>query len=147
MNNSILETPNFHEHVLRSVAGIATHNGLFFIARRKSDHSEMSHRWEFPGGKVERDETDEQALEREFYEEFGAQIQIVRFLGESIFQHRGRSRVLAAWEILLEPSKIIALHEHSEAAWLSFENLRELELADSDKGLLPLIKASLHNEK
>jgi mutator protein MutT len=147
MDNSIIETPKYREHVLRSVAGIANHNGLFFIARRKRDNSEMSQRWEFPGGKVERGETDEQALEREFLEEFGVQIQILRFLGESAFLHRDRSRGLAAWEILFEPTKIVAFHEHSEAAWIPFEHLWNLELADSDRGLLPLIKVSLHIER
>ena len=36
---------------LRSVAGIAIQSDLLFIARRKQDHTEMSHRWEFQAEK------------------------------------------------------------------------------------------------
>jgi len=127
----------------RSVAGIARRGALFFIARRKADTTEMSLRWEFPGGKVEVGETDEGALEREFNEEFMAPIKVLHFWGESVFVHRGKSRALAAWEIELEPDSIGALEEHSEAAWMPFELIAELDLADSDKSLLPIIEAHL----
>jgi len=126
----------------RSVAGIAANGSLFFLARRKQDGTEMSHRWEFPGGKVEEAETDEEALEREFLEEFGARIQVVRFLGETRFAHRGRMRMLAAWEIRLEPNDVAILNEHSEAAWLPLESITEMDLADSDRSLLPLVRAA-----
>lgn len=130
----------------RSVAGIARQNGLFFIARRKNDDTEMSRRWEFPGGKVEFEETDERALEREFMEEFSAPIKVIRFLGESVFLHRGKARALAAWEIALAPESVEALNEHSEAAWMPLDNIAELDLADSDKSLIPIIEAKIHGE-
>ncbi len=128
----------------RSVAGIARRGELFFIARRKADITEMSLRWEFPGGKVEAGETDEGALVREFEEEFSASIRVISFLGESIFTNRGKTRALAAWEIELAPESIGMLEEHSEAAWLPLELIKELDLADSDKSLLPIIEATLH---
>ena len=130
----------------RSVAGIACQSALFFIARRKTDETEMSQRWEFPGGKVEFEETDECALEREFLEEFDAPIRVLRFLGESLFVHRGKTRALAAWEIELLPDSVMALNEHSEIAWLPLERIAELDLADSDKSLLPIIRATVHGE-
>jgi 8-oxo-dGTP diphosphatase len=126
----------------RSVAGIASAGSLFFAARRKQDDTEMSYRWEFPGGKVEETETDEEALEREFLEEFGARIQVVRYLGETMFAHRGRMRILAAWEIRMQPKDVAILNEHSEAAWLPFESITEMDLADSDRSLLPLVQAA-----
>ncbi len=127
----------------RSVAGIAHQGGLFFIARRKADATEMSLRWEFPGGKVEAGESDERALEREFIEEFSAHIKVLHFLGESVFVHRGTSRALAAWEIDLVPESIRVLEEHSEVAWMPFDLIAELDLADSDKSLLPIIETKL----
>ncbi len=125
----------------RSVAGIACRNGLIFVARRKADTTEMSLRWEFPGGKVEFKESDQQALTREFLEEFNACIHVKSLLGESIFVHRGKTRTLAAWEIDLEPESVAVLQEHCEAAWLPLDVIAELDLADSDKSLLPFIGA------
>lgn len=126
----------------RSVAGIASAGSLFFVARRKQDDTEMSYRWEFPGGKVEEIETDEEALEREFFEEFGARIQAVRLIGETMFAHKGIMRILAAWEIRMQPKDVAILNEHSEAAWLPFELITKLDLADSDRSLLPLVQAA-----
>jgi 8-oxo-dGTP diphosphatase len=127
----------------RSVAGIAVHGELFFIARRRQDASEMSQRWEFPGGKVERKESDEAALEREFLEEFNAPIRVLRFLGESVFANKGKARALAAWEISLDPTNIAILNEHSEAAWLPLDTIANMELADSDRSLIPIVQATL----
>lgn len=126
----------------RSVAGIASVGSLFFVARRKQDDSEMSYRWEFPGGKVEEIETDEEALEREFLEEFGAKIQAVRLIGETKFVNKGVMRILAAWEIRLQPKDVAILNEHSEAGWFPFEFIATLDLADSDRSLLPLVQAA-----
>ncbi|MCX8014325.1 MAG: NUDIX domain-containing protein, partial [Rectinema sp.] len=127
----------------RSVAGIAIHNSLVFVARRKKDATPMSLRWEFPGGKVEKDEADEEALHREFEEELGAHIQIMRFLGETLFHHNGQARVLAAWQISFDAHEAWALNEHEEIAWLPYEVLVSLPLADSDRSLLPLIAKAL----
>jgi len=133
--------------LLRSVAGIAVRGGLFFIARRKRDASEMSQRWEFPGGKVEGVESDEVALAREFLEEFNAPIKVLRFLGESVFANKGKIRALAAWEILLEPGNIVTLNEHSEAAWLPLDTIMNMELADSDRSLIPIVQAVIIGDR
>ena len=52
------------------VALIAERNDTFLVARRlKGSH--LAGCWEFPGGKVQEDETHEAALEREIDEELG----------------------------------------------------------------------------
>jgi len=130
---------------LRSVAGIAIQSDLLFIARRKQDHTEMSHRWEFPGGKVEEGESDESALKREFLEEFGADIDVIRFLGESVFQNKGKTRTLAAWQVSLSSGQIQHLNEHVEVAWLPIEYISKMELADSDRSLIPIVEAAMNS--
>lgn len=45
-----------------------------FIAQRSAEGT-YPLKWEFPGGKVESDETFEEALKRELYEELGCEIQ------------------------------------------------------------------------
>lgn len=124
----------------RSVAGIARRGNLVFVARRMRDDTAMSHRWEFPGGKVEPGETDTDALHREFLEELGASIHVIRLLGESSFHHNGGTRTLAAWLIDMDPEAVTFLREHEEAAWVPWNCLRNLHLADSDRSLLPFIE-------
>lgn len=47
--------------------------GRVLLAQRPADKS-MPYLWEFPGGKVERDESPENALVRELYEEVGLDV-------------------------------------------------------------------------
>ena len=46
---------------IKVVCGIIEHNGKIFICRRKEGKSLAGH-WEFPGGKIEPNETPEEAL-------------------------------------------------------------------------------------
>ncbi|MBQ3080583.1 MAG: (deoxy)nucleoside triphosphate pyrophosphohydrolase [Clostridia bacterium] len=50
------------------VAGIVEKNGEILISQRKAN-GQRALKWEFPGGKVEKGETPEEALERELMEE------------------------------------------------------------------------------
>ena len=50
------------------VAGAIIKDKFVFAAQR-GNHGKTAFKWEFPGGKVESGETNEQALEREFKEE------------------------------------------------------------------------------
>jgi 8-oxo-dGTP diphosphatase len=43
-------------------------NGLYLLSKRL-DHQHQGGKWEFPGGKIENDESTEQALVRELKEE------------------------------------------------------------------------------
>jgi 8-oxo-dGTP diphosphatase len=122
----------------RSVAGILIHQGKVFIAKRGSVGS-FCGCWEFPGGKVESDESDKEAIVREFLEEFEIRVNPVRLLGEAVFPHRGIDRVLAAWLIEVEPFTRPRLLEHEEVTWASAEDLSSQELVDSDRKLLPYI--------
>jgi len=56
--------------VLSVVAALISHNDQYLVARRSPTESHAG-AWEFPGGKVEPNETLTEALEREIKEEFG----------------------------------------------------------------------------
>ena len=53
------------------VAALIEKKGKYLIARRSTGAKDVMGKWEFPGGKVEKDETEEHAIEREIKEEFG----------------------------------------------------------------------------
>ena len=55
---------------IRVVAALIERSGRVLLDRRRPG-SHLEHRWEFPGGKCEPGETDEQALRRELREELG----------------------------------------------------------------------------
>jgi 8-oxo-dGTP diphosphatase len=57
------------------VAAAVERDGRYLVARR-TQPADVAGRWEFPGGKVESGETDEQALTREIREELGVEIAV-----------------------------------------------------------------------
>jgi 8-oxo-dGTP diphosphatase len=128
-----------------SVAGIAVEDGKIFVARRIPG-GDLGGKWEFPGGKVEAGESGEEALVREFSEEFAVSVRIGPFVASASFEHRGTARDLRAYRVYLE-SRDFALSEHTEWAWVSPASIAGLDFADSDRKLLPELEKYLRLEK
>ena len=124
----------------RSVAGIAVRDGRILVAKRV-EGGPIGLRWEFPGGKVEWGESDEAALVREFDEELGIAVKPLRNIGEGSFESASGRRRLAAWLVELPPESVFQLREHTDIAWVEAGRLAGIDLADSDRMLLPLILA------
>ena len=55
--------------------------------------------WEFPGGKIERDESPEKACIRELKEEIGIQVISCHYLGEITFEYPKRTVILKVFKI------------------------------------------------
>lgn len=60
---------------IRVVAGMIEREGKYLITQRRP-HATLPLLWEFPGGRVETDETDEAALARELREEMGIGVKV-----------------------------------------------------------------------
>ena len=96
--------------------------------------------WEFPGGKVEAGESDEQAAVRELREELALDIEVGASLGpEQPIGERYLLRVYLAELIAGEP----VLHEHSETRWVTRSELDGLAWLPADRPFLPALRAVL----
>jgi 8-oxo-dGTP diphosphatase len=124
--------------VRSSVAGIAWDGGKFFIAQRLGS-GDMGGKWEFPGGKVDGGETDQEALKREFLEEFGVEVAVGDFLGSSAFERRGVERQVRAYRVFFA-APVFTLTEHTRWRWAALEEIERLDFVDSDRKLLPALK-------
>lgn len=122
---------------MQSVAGIAIRNNKIFAAKRRLGGS-IGGKWEFPGGKLEAGESEEEAVIREYYEEFGLMVQPIKRLGQTSFYNGQRQYKLAAYHIQFsgEPKFLL---EHEQTAWFDLLDLRHIDLSDSDRTLLGFI--------
>jgi 8-oxo-dGTP diphosphatase len=122
----------------RSVAGIARRDGAVFIARRIPGGA-MGEKWEFPGGKVEPGESDQEALRREYLEEFGVGVSVGPLAAQASFEHKSQDHGLYAYIIRMADGHY-TLSEHTEWRWAALEEIDAMNFADSDRKLLPQLR-------
>ncbi|MDR2792582.1 MAG: NUDIX domain-containing protein [Treponema sp.] len=132
---------------MNSVAGIIIENRKIFIAKRSAKGG-MGERWEFPGGKVEDGETDEQALVREYEEEFGVRIRAGAYIGSAGFEHLGKRYTVRAYEAALL-SRHFVMTEHTALHWARIEDIdaliQDTMFVPSDALLVPFIKETFQH--
>ncbi len=104
---------------------------------------DMGGRWEFPGGKVDSEETDHDAVVREMLEEFGENVLVGDMVGKAEFSHGEKKCSLHAYEVFFSNDgleKPFSLSEHTEYAWVDSEKIPVDNFVDSDLKIYPLVK-------
>lgn len=117
--------------MIEVVAGVIYKDNKFLIAQRNLKKAQGG-LWEFPGGKLEPNESAEEALKREIKEEFDADIDVGNFIGESIHHYPEKDIKLMFYRANLISEKITLL-EHESFAWISKEDKDDYEFAGADK--------------
>lgn len=117
--------------MIEVVAGVIYKDDKFLIAQRNLKKSQGG-LWEFPGGKLEPNESAEDALKREIKEEFDADIEVGNYIGESVHHYPEKDIKLMFYKANLISEKFILL-EHESCAWITKENKDDYEFAGADK--------------
>lgn len=117
----------------RIIAAAITQNDKILIAKR--NYGLLEGFWEFPGGKVEENETDEECILREIQEEFSVKIKVGSYLGEHSFQVENKEYKIALYRAELISGKL-QLTVHSDIAWVSVKELCDYKLAPVDNKLV-----------
>ncbi|EOZ97026.1 Mutator mutT protein (7,8-dihydro-8-oxoguanine-triphosphatase) [Indibacter alkaliphilus LW1] len=96
----------------------------------------LSSKWEFPGGKLEEPETEEECIKREINEELSLEVQIERSLPNHRYQYPGKREIELVPFVCSYISGELLLQEHQAADWFDFESLKKLDWAEADLPVL-----------
>ena len=122
------------------VAAVIRKGDRIFATQR--GYGDFKDWWEFPGGKMEKGETPEEALRREIREELDSEILIGKFLKTVEWDYPNFHLTLHCYmcSLLTEAPH---LNEHEAAKWLGAYELDSVCWLPADNDLLPLIAKEL----
>ena len=120
------------------VAALIKKDGKYLLARRSTGSREVFGKWEFPGGKVQENESEEAAIEREIREEFDMDIRAVRYLTNNICVYPSKTIDLRLYECEYVSGEF-HLHDHFESRYVSKEEMLDLDLCPADVPLAEFV--------
>lgn len=120
--------------VVRVPCAVIEHDGKVLAGQRNAALS-FPLQWEFPGGKLEKGETDEEALYREIMEELNVTIEIVDKLPETSKDQGWREIVLVPFVCKVDTTDFI-LTEHEQILWLYPSDLPTLDWTEADLNVI-----------
>ena len=124
------------------VAALIEKDGKYLIARRSTGSSDVLGKWEFPGGKVEQEETEENAIEREIKEEFEMDIKDIKFLINNVCEYTTKTIDLRLYECK-HISGEFNLHDHSEYLFVDKADIINFDLCPADIPLAEFVKENM----
>jgi len=119
------------------VAAIIKKEDKIFITRRASgDFVDM---WEFPGGKIEKLESREEALIREIKEELELDIDVLEFLTTIDYDYSNFHLTMHCFICEISGGKL-NLNAHNDSKWITLDELDEPEWVPADILVVEAIK-------
>lgn len=127
---------------LKVVAALIEKDGMYLIARRATGDENVLGKWEFPGGKVEPNEDEMTAIEREIKEEFELEVKAVKFLVNNVCEYPNKIVDLRLYECKYVSGEF-KLHDHYECKYVSKDEILDYELCPADVPLAEYVKKAM----
>lgn len=116
------------------VAAVIRNNDKYLCAQRK-DYGELAKKWEFPGGKIELGESNEEALIREIKEELDITISVQAFLTTVNHEYESFHITMHAYLCEITEGNLTIL-DHIDAKWLTVTEMIEYDFAAADHPII-----------
>ncbi len=127
--------------IIAIAAGFFIDKGMIFVAQRKSDDDDGS-KWEFPGGKLKDDELYDDALKREFNEEFNINIKVIMEVGGAEFE-KNKDMIVITFFLVEGDFKKIELKAHQQTKFVTYDELIKMDLCKPDKDFITIFEQEI----
>jgi 8-oxo-dGTP diphosphatase len=123
---------------IRVVAAVIGREGRYLITQRRSS-AVLPGLWEFPGGKVEASESDEQALRREVRERVGVEIEVGACIGRRTHDYHHYSVDLALYQASLAPGTEPKPVRVADCKWVGSDEFEKYPFPAADEATMDLL--------
>jgi mutator protein MutT len=118
------------------VAAVVEEHGRFLLTRRLAG-THLSGLWEFPGGKVEADESHADALAREMREELAVDVVVGEKVHDVVFAYAEKTVDLHFYRCTLSGRPRPC--QGQDMMWAERDALRDLPFPEADRDLIDLL--------
>ena len=110
-----------------------TSDNRFMLAKRGPNETGAGY-WEFPGGKIERGETQRQALVREIGEELSFVIkpELLELVSTNDHQYGAKVFRIFLWKYKVAADPLVTLVDHDQIIWCDPFEMRALKVSAGD---------------
>ena len=122
---------------IKVAAAIIKKDNKIFATQR--GYGEFKGGWEFPGGKIEPNETPQEALIREIREELETEIALEEFVQTVDYDYPAFHLTMYCYFCTIKRGNLKLL-EHSDAKWLAKDELDSVAWLPADLDLIEKIK-------
>lgn len=136
--NYEIDTLMQNSHQKRVIAAVIEKDGRFLLAQRGKQDSNYG-KWEFPGGKLEKHETDQECLARELNEELAIVATIGRHLCDVPFESKNVLYLMRVYHVPFFQGALI-LREHLQAHWVTVKDLSSYVVPEPDKPVIAYLQ-------
>lgn len=133
--------------IIEVCAAIIINNNKILLTQR--GYGEYKDKWEFPGGKIEENETKEETIIREIKEELDASIKVEKFLTKVEYDYTSFYLNMNVFIASLTSSHLL-FKEHESYKWIDISELNDLDALDllpADRLIIPYLKDYLNSKK
>jgi 8-oxo-dGTP diphosphatase len=124
--------------LIRLVAAVIERDGRYLITQRRPT-AVLPGLWEFPGGRVEEGETDEQALRRELRERLGTEVVVKAQMAHRVHHYHGYSVDLNLYQAAIVEGQEPQPMRVAEVRWVPSNEFEKYPFPAADQATTDLL--------
>jgi 8-oxo-dGTP diphosphatase len=117
--------------MLKVTCAIIRNDDNEVLVVQRGSNTDHPFKWEFPGGKIKEDESEEECILREIREELAIDIVVCRRM-DNVDHDYGKKHILLIPFICDTLDDLPVLTEHIDYRWLAPERLRDIDFSEAD---------------